>query len=82
MAMQSIEQRSGTPLTTDAILIRLDAIMRELQELRQVLLVTQPQPTVSIVDQLWGALGQGTPEELADFKKDIYVEIFDDESAT
>lgn len=79
MAMQSIQHTSGTPSTTDAILTRLDAIMRELQEIRQVLLVSQSQSSASIVDQLWGALGPGTPEELAEFENDIYLEIFDDE---
>ena len=72
MAIQSIQQAPGTPSTTDAILVRLDAIVRELQALRQVVLVSQTQPSGSIVDQLWGALGQGTAEELADFENDIY----------
>lgn len=66
---------------SDAILMRLDAIMRELQTLRQAILVSQPQPTISIVDQLWGALGQGTSEEIAELTEDIYLEIFDDEPA-
>jgi hypothetical protein len=81
MAIQPIQQATGTPSATDAILLRLDAIMCELQALRQVVLVSQPQPSGSIVDQLWGALGQGTAEELADFENDIYLEMFDDESA-
>lgn len=67
MAIQSI-QPTRTPEGTDAILARLDAIMRELQTLRQAILVSQPQPAGSIVDQLWGAMGQGTAEELATFK--------------
>lgn len=54
-----------------------DTITHELQ----VICVSQPQPAGGIVDQLWGALGQGTPEELGELKEDIYLEIFDDESA-
>lgn len=81
MTIQSVQHPRETPPTTDAILMRLDAIMHELQALRQAILVTQPQPTGSIVDQLLGALGQGTPEELGELKEDIYLDIFDDESA-
>lgn len=80
MALQPIQQPQITP-TADVIIARLDAIMRELQTLRQAILVAQPQPTGSIVDQLWGALGQGTPEELNEVQEDIYLELFDDESA-
>ncbi len=54
MAMQSLEQAPETPPTTGAILARLDAILRELQELRQAILVSQSQSSSSIVDQLWG----------------------------
>ena len=78
MAIQSI-QPTRTPEGTDAILARLDAIMRELQTLRQEILVSQPQPAGSIVDQLWGAMGQGTPEEVDDLNQDIYLELFADE---
>lgn len=75
MTIQPIQQVPGTPLTTDVILLRLDAIMRELQALRQAVLVSQPPPSGSIVDQLWGALEQGTTEELADFENDIYLAL-------
>lgn len=80
MALQPIEQTQITP-AVDVIIARLDAIMRELQTLRQVILVSQPQSSSSIVDQLWGALGQGTPEEVDDLKEDIYLELFADEPA-
>lgn len=80
MALQPIQQTQITP-AADMIIARLDAIMHELQTLRQAILVSQPQPPSSIVDQLWGALGQGTPEELNELQEDIYLEIFDDESA-
>jgi hypothetical protein len=57
-----------------------DGIAYELPALRQAIPVTQPQPVGSTVDQLWGALGQGKPEELAELEEDIYLELFNDES--
>jgi hypothetical protein len=78
MALQSMQDSSPT---SQAILARLDAVMRELQALRQTLLVAQPAPNGSVVDRLWGALGQGTTDELADLDHDIYLELFGNESA-
>ncbi|MBV7331783.1 hypothetical protein KFU94_26855 [Chloroflexi bacterium TSY] len=82
MAINSIQQPSDTPLTTELILTRLDAIMSELQAIRQAILITQHKPTESVVDGLWGSLGQGTPEELQAYDKDIYMDIFSDEPAS
>lgn len=85
MTTQPPEQTPEASLTADAIVERLDAIMHELQTLRQALLASQPQPSSSIVDQLWGSLGHGAPEELQayddDIYDDIYIEMFSDESA-
>jgi hypothetical protein len=57
-----------------------DGIAHELPALRQAIPIAQPYPADSIVDQLWGALGQGKPEELAELNEDIYLELFNDES--
>ncbi|GAB4542805.1 MAG: hypothetical protein Kow0063_35280 [Anaerolineae bacterium] len=54
----------------EAILERIEAIMRELAELRQMVLRIQPEPAAGdLAQQLYGALGHGSWEEydLPDF---------------
>lgn len=49
--------------TAEAILERIDTIARELQELRQAVLLQTRAPEENLVEQLFGALGQGTWDE-------------------
>ena len=51
------------PESPDLILKRIDAIIQELQELRQVVLVQERSPEGNLAEQLYGALGQGTWDE-------------------
>lgn len=62
--------------TSEAMLERIDAMMRELQALREAVLSLQSQPTSQITKQLLGSLGQAQPEELEDYT-DIYPQIFE-----
>lgn len=76
-------------ITIEEVLARIDAMERELQALRQMVMAMPSQradQTVahslvsnSLVDRLWGALGQGTVDELAAYQKDIYLELIDNE---
>jgi hypothetical protein len=77
MAIQSFQTEQNSLLNSEAILRRLDAIMSELQSLRQAILVTHQNAPDSIVDRLWGSLGQGATDELEVYQRDIYVEMFD-----
>jgi hypothetical protein len=54
---------NGVHTSPEALLQRIDAIMRELQEMRRLLLNQAQQPEEGLVEQLWGALGQGDWEE-------------------
>ena len=67
------------------MLDRIDAMMRELQALREAVLSLQEQPepseppepsSGSITKQLLGSLGQAAPEELND-TSDLYTELFE-----
>jgi len=59
MNIQMLDQSPGT------ILQRIDVIMRELQELRKLVLRTQiePSPANDLAQQLYGALGHGDWDE-------------------
>lgn len=58
MTIQTNDQSS------DLILQRIDAIIAELQALRQQVLIKQPsKPPANLVDEMAGALGQGTWDE-------------------
>jgi predicted transcriptional regulator len=57
----NVHTRDQSP---EAILQRIDAIMRELGELRQMVLRIQSEPAAgNLAQQLYGVLGQGTWEE-------------------
>ena len=47
----------------DIILKRIDAIVIELQELRQVVLISQQSPDQDLATELYGSWGHGTWEE-------------------
>lgn len=47
----------------ELVLERLDTIIRELQELRQVVLIRNRPAEENVTAQLYGALGQGTWDE-------------------
>lgn len=47
-------------MSPDLILRRIDAIIQELQELRQIVLVQERGADGNLAAQLYGALGQGT----------------------
>ena len=50
--------------TPDAIVQRIDAIIRELEALRETITRTQDKrPTEHLAQELFGALGQGTWDE-------------------
>lgn len=51
------------PESPDLILKRIDSIIQELQELRQVVLVQERSSEGNLAEQLYGALGQGTWDE-------------------
>ncbi len=58
MAIQTHDQ------SPEAILRRIETIMQELAELRQMVLLTQSEPaTRGLAQQLYGALGHGSWEE-------------------
>jgi hypothetical protein len=58
MAIQTHDQ------SPEAILQRIETIMRELAELRQMVLRTQSEPAAGgLAQQLYGALGHGSWEE-------------------
>jgi hypothetical protein len=72
MILQTLEP------SPDALLERIDLIMRELQALRQtVQAMTKPTPSAPLAQELFGSLGQGTPEE---YEPDIDInwQRFDD----
>lgn len=50
-------------VSPDLILRRIDAIIQELQELRQIVLVQEHVADEALTAQLYGALGQGTWDE-------------------
>ncbi len=54
---------NGVHTTPEALLQRIDAIMRELQEMRRLLMSQSRQIDEDLVEQLWGILGQGTWDE-------------------
>jgi hypothetical protein len=57
----NVHTRDQSP---EAILQRIDTIMRELGELRQMVLRIQSEPAAgNLAQQLYGVLGQGTWEE-------------------
>jgi hypothetical protein len=57
----NVHTRDQSP---EVILQRIDAIMRELGELRQMVLRIQSEPTAgNLAQQLYGALGHGSWEE-------------------
>jgi predicted transcriptional regulator len=61
MREMTIQTRDQSP---EAILQRIDTIMRELGELRQMVLRIQSEPAAgNLAQQLYGVLGQGTWEE-------------------
>lgn len=67
--------------TSEAMLERIDAMMRELQALREAVLSLQeqeqPEPSSgSITRQLLGSLGEAAPEELND-TIDLYAQVFE-----
>ncbi|MEZ4659325.1 MAG: hypothetical protein R2911_17315 [Caldilineaceae bacterium] len=82
MALQSLQTERDIQLNSDAILKRLDAIMRELHSLRQAILAAQQEPTDAFVDRLWGSLGQGRPDELNVYQQDVYLDLFDTNDQT
>lgn len=55
--------------TPETIVKRIDAIICELQVLRQTILVQTRPPNGNIVEQLYGALGQGSWDEY-----DLYLD--------
>ncbi len=58
MAIQTHDQ------SPEAILQRIETIMQELAELRQMVLLTQSEPAAGgLAQQLYGALGHGSWEE-------------------
>ena len=56
----STQEEHASP---DPVLRRIDAIIRELQELRRVVLVQERSADGNLTAQLYGALGQGTWDE-------------------
>jgi hypothetical protein len=69
MTVQSIRQSNGQAATQsmDAILFRIDAIQRELRDLRQVIeRYATDTPEIDIVEELAGSLGPGSVTELED----------------
>ncbi len=67
MTVQSIRQSNGqaTTQSLDAILFRIDAIQRELRDLRQAVeRYATDAPEIDIVEELAGSLGPGSAGEL------------------
>lgn len=67
-----------TPLSSihtspEMLLQRIDAMMRELQEMRRLLLSQAEQSEEGLVEQLWTALGQGRWDE---YNQDLNTERF------
>jgi hypothetical protein len=60
MNTNAIQETEAPP---DPILRRIDAIIQELQALRQAVLVRTRPSESNLAEQLYGALGQGTWEE-------------------
>ncbi|MBI5300522.1 MAG: hypothetical protein HY868_00180 [Chloroflexi bacterium] len=50
-------------LTTRQAIVRIDAMMRELQVMRRELTLPKAKATTSITNELFGALGKGTMDE-------------------
>jgi hypothetical protein len=61
-AMMSDPTQRPQP-SSDLILRRIDAIIQELQELCQVVLVQRPSSEAKLAEQLYSALGQGSWDE-------------------
>jgi hypothetical protein len=55
--------------TPEVIIKRIDIIVRELQDLRQTILVQTRPPDGNLAGQLYGALGQGSWDEY-----DLYLD--------
>jgi len=53
----------GVQLSPEAVMERIDTIILELQELRQVVQVQKQPAERDLTAQLYGALGQGTWDE-------------------
>lgn len=47
----------------EALLARIDAIIRELKDLRRLVVQQSPAPAPHLTERLFGALGQGTWDE-------------------
>jgi hypothetical protein len=60
MALDPVQETKTSP---DRILRHIDAIIQELQELRQVVLEQKRSSEPNLATQLYGALGQGTWDE-------------------
>ena len=70
MTVQSIRQSNGQAVTQsmDAILFRIDAIQRELRDLRQVIeRYATDTPEIDIVEELAGSLGPGSVTKVEEF---------------
>jgi hypothetical protein len=73
MTAQSIDEKSALMLQ------RIDAMMRELQALREAVLALGEQPEQrhgQVTKKLLGSLGQAAPDEL-NYDSDIYAQLFD-----
>ena len=64
---------NGMQTSPEALLQRIEAMMRELQEMRRLLLIQNRPPEENLVEQLWSALGQGTWDE---YRDDLAWECF------
>ena len=60
MALDPVQETQASP---ERILRRIDAIIQELQALRQVVLEQKRSSEPGLAAQLYGALGQGTWDE-------------------
>ena len=65
---------NGVHSSPEMLLQRIDAMMRELQEMRRLLLSQAEQSEEDMLEQLWGVLGHGTwPEYDDDFDVERFV---------
>jgi hypothetical protein len=58
-----METMYDVQLPPEAVLERIDAIIRELQELRQAVLVQNRPPAKNLTDQLWGVLAPESKDD-------------------
>jgi len=58
-----VRKRGRLDTTPEAVIKQIDAIIRELQGLRQIILVQTRPPNGNLTEQLYGALGQGSWDE-------------------